>query len=129
MQKPVRDYLVEHGLDGQYSQITIAGAAIGAVAPTYEAWRQAFWDNLAITLQLHQVTRVLVIDHRNCGAALDAYGPHRTQDGETRLHKRVMEELRQQIHQRHPQLCVDNLLMDLEGTAEEFPDPNCKKPS
>src|SRR5215469_12980184 len=32
-------------LEGQYSQFTIAGAAVGLVAPAFKAWRETFWDN------------------------------------------------------------------------------------
>ena len=122
MQKHVRRYLVEEEkLDGKYSQVTFAGAAVGAIAPRFEGWHQTFWDHLAITLALHKITRVLVIDHRDCGAAREAYGPQPSQDSETQLHRRVMEDLRGRIHERYPELTVEILLMDLEGNIEKFP--------
>src|SRR5258707_3488415 len=47
MHEPVRNFAVQHGLIGQYSQFTVAGAAIGEVAPAVAAWHKAFWVNLA----------------------------------------------------------------------------------
>ena len=117
----VESYLKKEKLNSEYSQVTIAGAAIGAVAPGFKDWHQTFWDNLAITLALHQIVRVLVINHRECGAATEAYRPHRNGDGEERLHQRVMEDLREQIHKRHPQLCVENFLMDIGGKTKRLP--------
>src|SRR6266446_3464210 len=53
MVAPVYRYMKQRGLTGQYSQLVIAGAAIAVVAPKFEVWRPAFWDNLATTVQLH----------------------------------------------------------------------------
>src|SRR5205807_7878834 len=74
MQEPMRNYTVARGLTGKFSQFVIAGAAIGVVAPAFEDWHKAFWDNLATSVQLHHVKKVIAIDHRDCGAAEIAYG-------------------------------------------------------
>ena len=74
MVAPVYKYMDQRGLTGQYSQLVIAGAAIAVVAPKFEVWRPAFWDNLAATVQLHHIKRLIAIDHRDCGAAEIAYG-------------------------------------------------------
>jgi hypothetical protein len=62
IQEPVREYAVKQELIGQYSQFTIAGAAIGVVAPAFKQWHTAFWDNLAATIELHNIKRVIAID-------------------------------------------------------------------
>jgi len=46
----------------------IAGAAIGVVSPKFADWHKAFWDNLAVTIELHHIKKVIAIDHRDCGA-------------------------------------------------------------
>jgi carbonic anhydrase len=116
-QAPVFNYLKGRGLAGQYSQFTIAGAAIGVVAPTFKDWHKAFWDNLAITMQLHHITRVIVIDHRDCGAAKVAYGDASVANPtiETQTHKKVLAEFRKQLAQRQPSLTAETGLMDLDG--------------
>jgi carbonic anhydrase len=122
MQEPVRDYAVKRGLAGQYSQFTIAGAAIGVVAPAFAAWHTAFWDNLAATIQLHAIKRVIAIDHRDCGAAKIAYGDASiaTPEAETETHRKVLTEFRAQVGQRQPQLKVETLLMALDGSVVTF---------
>ncbi|HWB47473.1 MAG TPA: hypothetical protein VG651_00050 [Stellaceae bacterium] len=119
MQEPVRDYAVKHGLIGKYSQFTIAGAAIGAVAPAFEKWHQAFWDNLAATIQLHSIATVIAIDHRDCGAAKIAYGDDSiaTPQKEDATHKAALAEFRKQVGQRQPKLKVETLLMALDGSS------------
>jgi hypothetical protein len=64
MQEPVHRYTVEQNLTGKFSQFVIAGAAIGVVAPAFQDWHKAFWDNLATTIQLHRIKKVIAIDHR-----------------------------------------------------------------
>jgi hypothetical protein len=70
----VRRFALDRRLIGRHSQFTIAGAAIGAIAPKFDDWHKAFWDNLAITMTLHEIETLIAIDQRDCGAARVAYG-------------------------------------------------------
>lgn len=119
MQTPVRDYAVKQGLAGKYSQFIIAGAAIGAVAPKFADWHKAFWDNLAITIQLHNIKSVIAIDHRDCGAAKVAYGDDccATPDKENATHKAALADFRKEVGQRQPKLKVETMLMALDGSV------------
>ena len=121
-QEPVRSYMDKQGLIGKYSQFSIAGAAIGVVAPKFKAWQPAFWDNLGASVQLHNIKKVIVIDHRDCGAATIAYGRAKvaTPEVETETHKAVIAEFRKQIKQRQPKLAVETGLMALDGKMEMF---------
>jgi carbonic anhydrase len=118
LQGPVRDYAVKRGLNGKYSQFTIAGAAVGVVAPAFEKWHQAFWDNLAATIQLHSIETVIAIDHRDCGAVKIAYGDDSiaTPDKENATHSAALAEFRKQVGQRQPKLKVETILMALDGS-------------
>jgi carbonic anhydrase len=122
MQAPVFEYLKKRGLAGQYSQFTIAGAAIAVVAPRFAAWRRTFWDNLALTADLHKIKRVIAIDHRDCGAATLAYGEKSvaTPERETATHRRALAEFRRAVARRHPHLKVETGLMALDGTMQIF---------
>ncbi|HTV90026.1 MAG TPA: carbonic anhydrase [Stellaceae bacterium] len=122
MQAPVFDYLKKRGLMGQYSQFTIAGAAIGVVAPKFAAWHQTFWDNLAVSSELHQIKRVIAIDHRDCGAAKLAYGEASvaTPEHETATHRKALAEFRRAVASRHPALAVETGLMALDGSIIMF---------
>ena len=74
MQEPVHRYTVEQNLTGKFSQFVIAGAAIGVVAPAFKDWHKAFWDNLAASVQLHSIKKVIAVNHRDCGAARHTCG-------------------------------------------------------
>jgi carbonic anhydrase len=122
MVTPVYKYMDGRGLGGKYSQFCIAGAAIAVVAPKFETWRPAFWDNLATSVELHHLNRVVAIDHRDCGAARIAYGEDSIANPqiETKTHREVLAELRAAIAQHHPQLSVETGLMALDGSIEMF---------
>lgn len=118
MHEPVRDFAVKHGLIGDYSQFTIAGAAIGVVAPAFAKWHETFWENLGASIKLHQIETVIAIDHRDCGAAKIAYGDDSisTPEKENATHRAALAEFRQQVGERHPSLRVETLLMALDGS-------------
>ena len=122
LQEPVHRYLAKRGLLGQYSQFVIAGAAIGVVAPKFADWHKAFWDNLAITIELHNIKSVMAIDHRDCGAAKVAYGDDccSTPEKENATHKAVLSEFRKQVAQHQPRLKIETLLMALGGSVMTF---------
>src|SRR5713101_1390988 len=102
MVAPVYKYMDQRGLSGQCRQFVIAGAAIAVVAPKFAAWRPAFWDNLATTVQLHHIKRLIAIDHRDCGAAQIAYGASSIADPqiETETHRKVLTEFRKEVGKR-----------------------------
>ena len=122
MVAPVYKYMDQRGLTGQYSQLVIAGAAIAVVAPKFEVWRPAFWDNLATTVQLHHIKRLIAIDHRDCGAAEIAYGASSIADPqiETETHRKVFDELRKEVGRREPKLTIETGLMALDGSIQMF---------
>ncbi len=122
VQEPVRRYTAAHGLTGKFSQFVIAGAAVGVVAEPFKDWRKAFWDNLATSIELHQIKKVIAIDHRDCGAAKIAYGAEAvaTASAETQTHRNAMAEFRKEVTQRFPNFGVETGLMALNGKIEMF---------
>jgi carbonic anhydrase len=106
----------------RYSQFVIAGAAVGVVAPKFTAWHVAFWENLAASISLHKIKKVIAIDHRDCGAAKIAYGDKSIADPatETATHKRVLAAFRKKVNRLHPDLEVVTGLMALDGNLELF---------
>ena len=126
LQTPVRRYALDRGLIGQYSQFTIAGAAIGAVAPSFADWHKAFWDNLATTVELHEIKTVIAVDHRDCGAARIAYGEDSisTPEKENATHRAALAQFRKEVGERQKQfkveLKVETILMALDGSFITF---------
>ena len=122
MPEPMRRYTRRQHLTGKFSQFVIAGAAIGVVAEPFKDWQKAFWDNLATSIQLHHIKKIIAIDHRDCGAAKIAYGGDKVANPkiETETHRVAMSEFRKQVAQRHPELKIETGLMALNGRMEMF---------
>jgi len=120
--EPTIHYMERRHLVGRYSQFTFAGAAIGVVAPAFKDWEKTFWDNLAATIELHKIERVIAMNHRDCGAAEIAYGKEKVANPriETETHKAALMEFRKRVGERHPKLAVETGLMALNGKAEMF---------
>src|SRR5436305_13304050 len=120
LQEPVAKYTASRGLTGKYSQFVIAGAAIGVVAEPFKDWHKAFWDNLATSVALHHIGKVIAINHRDCGAAKIAYGEAKVanREIETETHRLALAEFRKQVSQHQPQLVVETGLMAIDGAIE-----------
>jgi carbonic anhydrase len=124
LQEPVSKYTASRKLTGKYSQFVVAGASIGAMAPAFKDWHKAFWDNLAASIQLHNIKRVIAINHRDCGAAKIAYGAEAVADeaAETNTHRKVLAMFRKEVMERQPTLAVETGLMAINGEIEMYND-------
>lgn len=107
---------------GKYSQFTFAGAAIGVVAAAFKEWEKTFWDNLATSIELHRIDKVIAMNHRDCSAAKIAYGVDKIANAksETETHRASLLEFRKHVGERHPRLVVETGLMALNGKVEMF---------
>lgn len=113
-------YMAEHGMAGQYDQLVLAGAALGAKNAKFPAWGTTFWEHVQIAIELHHIRRIVVMDHRDCGAYKAILGRDLAADPreEFAVHAAQMRSLRADIAARHPELAVQLLLMGLDGKAE-----------
>jgi carbonic anhydrase len=121
-QEPMHRYTTRRRLKGKFSQVILAGASIAVVAPAFKDWHKAFWDNLGASVQLHNIKRIVVINHRDCGAAKIAYGESAvaTRDAETKIHRDALAEFRKQCGEKQPKLAIETGLMSLNGRIEMF---------
>jgi hypothetical protein len=115
-----RRFMTDRHLRGKYSHFSFAGAAIGAVAPSFADWHKTFWDNLATSIQLHRIRSVVALNHRDCGAAKIAYGDAAVANraAETETHRAALAEFRKQAGERQPTLRVITALLALDGSME-----------
>ena len=84
----VFNYLKKKKLSGKYSSFTIAGSAIGVTTNKFKKWHKAFWDNFETSVKLHSIKKLIVINHRDCGAAKIINGKKEfSKINETRVHR------------------------------------------
>lgn len=113
-------YMEGRGLTEGYDHVILAGASLGALTEKYPAWGQTFWSHLQLARELHRVERLIVIDHRDCGAYRALLGPEHahTPGAELEAHRAFLRRLRAEAQARQPGLEVETLLMALDGSVE-----------
>ena len=84
----VYDYLNKRKLKGKYSAFTIAGAAVGVTANKFKKWHKTFWENLNTSIKLHKIKKLIVVNHKDCGAAKLLNGKNEfNEKNEKNIHK------------------------------------------
>jgi carbonic anhydrase len=109
-------------MTNDYDQVSLAGASLATVSDKFPSSNAAFWDQLGIAKQLHHIKKVILVDHRDCGAYKVAFGKDYQGEAaaETAQHKGVMEQVKAKLAKTHPDLACEFYLMNLDGKAERI---------
>ena len=117
----VHSYLKKQKLIGKYSAFTIAGAAVGVTHNKFKKWHKTFYDNLSTSIKLHQIEKLIVINHKDCGAAKIVNGKKAFNiTNEQNIHKESFSKLKKEIKKRFPKLKVELNLMSLKSKITKF---------
>ena len=117
----VHNHLKKKKLIGQYSAFTIAGAAVGVTHNKFKKWHKTFYDNLGTSIQLHKIEKLIVINHKDCGAAKIANGKKEfSPENEKKIHKEYFSKIKKQIKKRFPKLKVELNLISLDSKISRF---------
>ena len=117
----IYNYLKKNKLSGKYSAFTIAGSAIGVTANKFKKWHKVFWDNFKTSVKLHNIKKLIVINHRDCGAAKIIIGKKEfSKINETRVHKHSFQKIKKIFKKRYPKLKIELKLISLDKKIENF---------
>ena len=117
----VQNHLKKKKLIGKYSAFTIAGAVVGVTHKKFKQWHKTFYDNLATSIQLHKIEKLIVINHKDCGATKIANGKKNfTPANEKKIHQESFTIIKKQIKNRFPKLKVELNLMSLDSKITKF---------
>ena len=120
-QTKVSNYLKRRKLTGKYSAFTIAGAAVGVTASKFKKWHSTFWENLNTSIKIHRIEKLIVINHKDCGAAKIVNGRKEfTPQNEMKIHEYSFEKIKLNLKKKHPSLKVELNLMSLNGRIDKF---------
>lgn len=116
------NWMGANAMRDRYSQFTIAGGPLGVVHPRFATWQAAFWENLDISVQLHNIKQVVGMTHRDCGAAKLALGEGAvsTRALETASHAEALRQFQAEVARRQPGLTVLGGIMDLDGQLQRI---------
>ena len=116
-------YMDGRKLANQYDHVILAGASLGALTDKKPEWGKVFWDHVQVAKDLHHIKKVMIMDHRDCGAYKVFLGADFKCDqaGETSVHAEQLRKLAGLVKTNHPDLEVELMLMSLDGTVENIP--------
>ena len=110
----VFNYLKKKKLTGKYSSFTIAGAAIGVTSKKFKKWQSTFLDNLSTSIKLHNISKLIVINHEDCGAAKIVNGKKEFSSlVENKIHKDSFEKIEAILNKRFPKLKLSFKILKL----------------
>ena len=117
----VYNYLKKKKLTGKYSSFTIAGSAIGVTANKFKKWHKTFWENFDTSVKLHNIKRLIVINHRDCGAAKIINGKKEfSKVNETKVHKNSLQKIKKIFKKKYPKLSIELKIISLNSKVETF---------
>ena len=117
----VYNYLKKKKLKGKYSSFTIAGSAIGVTAKKFKKWHKVFWDNFDTSIKLHNIKKLIVINHRDCGAAKIINGKKEfSRNNETKIHKNSFNKIKKIFKKKYPKLSIDLKIISVNSKVEMF---------
>ena len=117
----VYSYLKKKKLNGKYSSFTIAGAAIGVTANKFKKWHKTFWDNIETSIKLHKIKKLIVINHRDCGAAkIISKKKEFSKMNETKIHINSFQKIKKKFKSKYPKLKIELKLISLNKKIESF---------
>ena len=120
-QNKVSSYLKRRKLNGKYSAFTIAGAAVGVTAPKFKRWHDTFWENLKTSIKIHKIEKLIVVNHKDCGAAKIINGKKKfNSQNEIKIHKNSFKKIKSDLRKKHPGLKIELSLMSLNGKIDKF---------
>ena len=105
----------------RYDHVCLAGAGLAPVvdfgADRKPHWQQTFLEHVAISVALHSISTVMVMDHRDCGA-YRKFGLLSQSESETPKEKSVhfqqMRRLKVLLKQEFPKLNFRGVLLPIE---------------
>ena len=115
----VYKYLKKRNLTGKYSSFTIAGGAIGVTHNKFKKWHTAFIENLATSIRIHKINKLIAINHKDCGAAKIAE-PNQVTTNETKIHINAFKKLKKILTKKFPKLKMEFKLMSLNRKIESL---------
>ena len=105
-------FIKKKNLISKHSSFTIAGAAVGVTHNKFKKWHKAFIDNLAASIQLHKIEKLIVVNHEDCGAIKLAENKNNYVEDE--IHKNSFQKLKKVINKNFPKLKLEFYILRLD---------------
>lgn len=117
-QQSLQKFIADKGLTGQIDVVSLAGAAKNFANPKQESDKEFLMRQIDISVKLHAIQKVLIVNHQDCGAygGSDVFTNFAHEEKE---YKKDMTHLKDAIVAKYPNLTVENYIALLGGDVVE----------
>ena len=112
-------HLKERGYNVNYDQFVLAGVSLGFVQQKYPGWGKSLLDHIGISIKLHKITKVILLDHLDCGA-YKTFCPGLKKEEEYNEHKKNLKIAKEQINKVFPSIKVKTWILHLDGKLDKI---------
>jgi|TARA_B100001093_G_scaffold491662_1_gene531950 carbonic anhydrase len=120
-QSIVYNHLNKKRLKGKYSSFVIAGGSIGVTSKKFKSWHKTFWENLFVSIKLHKINKLIVINHFDCSAAKIINGKKIFNlKNERKIHQVSFLIIKKIFKKKYPNLKIDLNIISLKKKIEKF---------
>ena len=83
-------------------------------AKKFKKWHSTFWENLATSIKLHNISNLIVINHNDCGAAKIVNGNNKFSTSiENKIHNQSFKIIKRKLKKKHPSIKVSFKIMKI----------------
>ena len=94
---------------------------MGVTAGKFKRWHKTFWDNFDTSVRLHKIKKLIVINHRDCGAAKIINGKKEfSRVNETLIHRNSFQKIKKIFKKKYPNLSIELKIISLNSKIETF---------
>lgn len=104
-------------LPQKYDWTALAGASLAISGFPHQAESTVFWDQLELSYKLHDIEKVIILDHQDCGAYASLIDPnlHENPEREYQAHVDYLNQAYTAIRERYPSLDVELYFVTLDS--------------
>jgi hypothetical protein len=108
------------GYKYNYNNFTLTGSSLGYNNNEKLQWRQSFHDHVELSIKLHNIQEVFIIDHMDCCSYKLHYGIENCLKCEPDFHKEQLYTCIQRLKIRFPKLKYKAFIVNLDGGVFEL---------
>ena len=110
-------HMLQLGREGRYSDFSIAGGALAAISHQNPSWPVTLWENLALSMQIHGVNRLVFLGHEDCAAVKQwaQAQPNLRHLPELEWHNAIFTSATAEAQRRFPNLNIQCRVIFLSG--------------
>lgn len=112
-----QNFLKKNNLECQFDWLSLAGASLALADFPSHADTQVFWEQLDLSYKLHNIEKVIILDHQDCGAYGSKFKINfgNNYDEEINLHRKYLNKAYHAIKQRYSDLELELYFITING--------------